>query len=66
MKVYNVNQKVIASVDITEENFAGNSLHTHAYKGDAGVVEYVDSDGCPTVRFSKSGTATIVGDQEVE
>lgn len=36
----------------------------HARKGMRGVVEYVEDDGVPTIRFT--GGATIVGDAEIE
>ena len=44
----------------------GNPGFVHALVNDEGVVEYVDSDGCPTVRFDGKGTATIVGDSEIK
>lgn len=37
----------------------------HAEKGDTGIVEYVSYDGYPTVRFKKSGTATLVAVYEL-
>jgi hypothetical protein len=38
----------------------------HANPGDLGCVEYIDEDGVPTVRFCRTQTATIVGDEEIE
>lgn len=39
--------------------------YIHANPGDFGTVESID-DGVATVRFYPKGTATIVGDGEVE
>jgi hypothetical protein len=53
--------EVVATQRITEENFMGRKLWTHARKGDRGVIIDVDpDDGVPTVRFYRSGTATGV------
>lgn len=38
--------------------------YIHALKGEMGTVEGVD-DNTPTVRFDKTGTATIVGPDEI-
>lgn len=38
--------------------------YIHAEEGDVGTVEGVD-DNTPTVRFDRTGTATIVGEDEV-
>ena len=38
----------------------------HADKNECGTIEYVDDDNVPTVRFDRKGTATIVGDDEIE
>lgn len=43
----------------------GISGYVYAKPGDDGTIEYVDSDGVPTVRFDRTGTATIVGDHEI-
>lgn len=40
--------------------------YIHAEKGEPGVVEHVDGDGEPTVRFDRTGTATVVAAREVE
>lgn len=42
--------------------------YVHALKGDIGVVIHNDvtQDNIPTVRFYRTGTATIVGDDEIE
>lgn len=39
--------------------------YIHAEEGDIGVVSGVNDDGLPTVRFERTGTATIVGWGEV-
>lgn len=38
----------------------------HANPGDIGVVEHIDGDGSVTVRFTESGTATLILDGEIE
>lgn len=38
----------------------------HATPGDIGVVVFVDEIGLPTVRFERTGTATMVGHEEIE
>lgn len=60
---YSPGQRVRATRLIAFPDF-GKELHTHAEPDDEGTVECVD-DGCPTVRFDKSGTSTIVADFEV-
>jgi len=72
MKNYHKGMKVIAVTTITEgseyENpnaKIGENGYIYAKPCDIGTVEYVDQDGCPTVRFDKTGSATIVGDYEV-
>lgn len=39
--------------------------YIHARAGDIGRVELIDDD-TPTVRFERTGTATVVGDLEIE
>lgn len=58
---------VVATRQISEKNFAGKREHVHAKKGDRGVVLSVgdDYDDLLNVRFERTGTATIVGDDEV-
>ena len=71
---YKVGDKVYATKTITEDGVTPpdatakfpNRGYVHARVGDVGIVEYIDEDGCPTVRFSPQGTSTVVGDHEVE
>jgi hypothetical protein len=58
--------RVRAKVQITESNFNENCLWVHAEPGDTEEVIHTDSDGYHTVRFSKSGTATVVSPREIE
>jgi hypothetical protein len=51
------------TVIAVQEIVADDILHAEIDAG--GVVVYVDSDGCPTVRFYNTGRSTIVGDHEV-
>jgi hypothetical protein len=72
-----VGQKVEALVVITEGGDAiGDTVgdpnaifpspyYIHALIGEHGVVEMVDCD-VATVRFDRTGTATIVSDEEVK
>jgi hypothetical protein len=66
-------QRVRAKHEITESGKVPGdpkakfpaSLYIHAAAGDVGVVEGVDGGEVATVRFERTGTATIVGDEEV-
>ena len=65
-----VGAEIVATKAIIEENFPEKgTTHTHAIEGDTGTVVYIYDDdsmmGYPTVRFHKSGTATVVGDGEI-
>jgi len=75
---YGLGMMVRALCDITEgggehnktpdyeaTDFRGNLNYVHAKKGELGEIMIVD-DGCPTVRFLRTKTATIVGDHEIE
>jgi hypothetical protein len=65
-------QRLMATAQVTENGrLPGDpnaqfpqGAYIHAEPGDVGVVEGVD-DGIPTVRFDRTGTATIVGEEEV-
>lgn len=71
--VVKVGDKVVAESTITEGGeYPGDTSakfpaprYIHAVEGDIGVVEHVDEAGLPTVRFERTGTATIVGWGEV-
>lgn len=73
MQSFIVGQRVIATQQIVEGIPPGNPDakfpahdYIHAEKRDEGVVEHVDHDGTPTVRFARTGTATIVRPHEVK
>lgn len=73
MQSFIVGQRVVATTQIVEGIAPGNPKavfpaydYIHAEKHDEGVVEHVDGDGTPTVRFARTGTATIVGHHEVK
>lgn len=72
---YNVGNNVIAKIRITEAggDYLGDKeaefpdpQYIHAEPGDIGIIEYIDSDHEPTVRFKRTGTATVVGSHEIE
>jgi hypothetical protein len=72
---YNLGNTVIAKIRITEAggDYLGDieaefpdPQYIHAEPGDVGIIEYIDSDHEPTVRFKKTGTATVVGPHEIE
>ncbi len=72
---YDVGNNVIAKVRITEAggDYLGDKeaefpdpQYIHAEPGEIGIIEYIDSDHEPTVRFERTGTATIVGAHEIE
>lgn len=73
-KTFRVGQRVQATRTITEAggDQVGDEAalfdspgYIHARAGECGEVEYVDSDGAPTVRFDRTRTATVVGPDEV-
>lgn len=69
VRAWKVGDKVEAVVRIVVEQLVGKRIkpdHVTATPGDKGKVEYVDDDGVPTVRFQRTGYATIVGDNEVK
>jgi hypothetical protein len=51
-----VGSRVVARRAIYDEQPDGRALRV-ARDGDAGIVEYVDRDGVPTVRWARSGRA---------
>jgi hypothetical protein len=72
MNSFHVGQKVMATRRIVEGDVAGDEsakfpdrAYIHAEDGDTGVVEHIDGDGEPTVRFDRTGTATVVGPDEI-
>ena len=63
---WQIGMLVRADEDITEMNFmVKGELYYHAYKGDDGIIEYIAEDGYPMVRFTRSGTATDVGHDQI-
>ncbi len=61
---FRVGDTVRAASRITEEEFAGNPLHTHASVGDLGLVQVVDGEWL-TVTWQPSGTTTDCNLSEV-
>lgn len=68
----NVGTRVVALKEITEGGLVGDESATyphpryiHAIDGDEGTVEAVKRDGFMTVRFDRTGTATIVAYHEI-
>ncbi len=66
-----VGTKVKAAKQITESGIEGDpaalfpaGAYIHAEAGDEGTVVYVE-DGNPTVRFDRTGTATLVFNSEI-
>ena len=66
---WRVGHEVYATRRVTEGGgqYTGNNDaefpdpdYIHAETGDLGLIEYVDHEGYPTVRFRRTGTATIV------
>ena len=64
--VFTVGDKVKAVKLITEDGFNGQDVWTHAEPGNTGEVIHVNKQHLPTVRFEKTGTATIVAPTEIE
>ena len=61
-----VGDLVIAKNEQEETGFYDKGENwIHAEKGDMGIVEYISHDGYPTVRFKKSGTATLLSINEI-
>lgn len=71
---WKVGQRVRATRKVTESGDPNghwsarfpDPMYIHACKGDFGTVEHVNDEGTPDVRFDRTGTSTIVGDDEVE
>jgi hypothetical protein len=53
-----VNDRVVAVRTLEESGFTTGGVHVHAMAGDEGTVEHLE-DGLPTVRFDRTGTATL-------
>ena len=63
---YKIGDRVKATTRIDEMHFVNpNKDWSHAWSGDLGTIEYIDQEGYPTVRFDKTGTATVVGLSEI-
>jgi hypothetical protein len=71
--MYEVGQNVIAVKVITEDGASEGSQeaefpdgnYIHAVGGDRGEVLHLNDDNFPTVRFARTGTATLVGLDEI-
>jgi len=72
---YAVGTRVVALCQIVEDGSSPGNPESrplegdfiHAEPGEEGVVEDVDSErGIPSVRFNRTGTATIVSDSEIK
>jgi hypothetical protein len=58
--------QVIAERRVTEENFNGADVWTHAEQGERGEIVHVGDEGEVTVLWERTGTATLVSlDDEV-
>jgi hypothetical protein len=71
---FRVGQSVKATRQITEAGgvIIGDEAakfpdpaYIHANRGDSGIVEHIDGDGEPTVRFDRTRTATVVALAEI-
>lgn len=71
---YEVGARVCAQMDITEGGDSSSpdpaaefpqKNYVHAREGDLGTVEHISEDDVPTVRFERTGTATIVMEEEI-
>ena len=57
--MYRVGDRVQANGTLSEVGFHGPGEHEHAAAGDTGRVLFVDTAGWPSVRFDRTGTATL-------
>ena len=72
--MYDIGQKVVATAVVTEDGESEGSAeaefpdgnYIHAVGGDLGEVLHLNADGLPTVRFDRTGTATLVGLDEIQ
>lgn len=71
---YEVDDLVVARHEVTERGIGTvgdpdaefpDPAYIHAVEGDRGTVVHINCDGYPTVRFERTGTATIVHPDEV-
>lgn len=65
MKPWKIGERVRALGHITDTG-APNDPWVHAERGDTGTVEHVTSDGYATVRFDRTGSATLVEHHEIQ
>jgi hypothetical protein len=59
-----VGSSVLAVETIAEENFLGKANFVHAKRNDVGRVISIDQ-GCPTVLWKRTGTATVCHTSEI-
>lgn len=65
MRPWKIGDHVRAQGHITDTG-APDDTWVHAERGDTGTVEYVDGEGYATVRFDRTGSATVVGHHEIK
>lgn len=72
---YEEDDEVVARHEVTEcgigtigdpDAVFPEPAYIHAIEGDTGTVVHINIDGYPTVRFHRTGTATLVHPDEVK